>query len=162
MPVNICYEPIGIVHSTFFKPDGMPIQPVSRHAGTGIVEVFSPFEDGLKDLEGFSHIILLYHLHKVEEQKLEVQPFLGDKTRGVFATRAPVRPNPIGLSVVRLERIYENRLFISNMDILDETPVLDIKPFIPEFDHYEEVTIGWLEQYRDEITLQRSDERFVK
>jgi tRNA-Thr(GGU) m(6)t(6)A37 methyltransferase TsaA len=115
---------------------------------------------GLKDLEGFSHVILLYHLHKVRRVDLTVTPFLDSEQRGVFATRAPTRPNPIGLSIVALLRIEGNRLYLGNVDILDGTPLLDIKPYVPEFDQPLEARAGWLEEVRGKVRSVKSDERF--
>ena len=125
------YQPIGIIHTPFSRPEGMPIQPAGAVGITGSVEVLEQFRPGLKDLDGFSHIILLYQFHRSQGFSLEIVPFLDSKPRGVFATRAPKRPNPIGLSVVHLLRIEHNILYIENVDILDRTPLLDIKPYIP-------------------------------
>jgi tRNA-Thr(GGU) m(6)t(6)A37 methyltransferase TsaA len=124
------------------------------------VEVFPEFAAGLQDLEGFSHIYLLYYLHKVRQSRLIVTPFLDNQPRGVFATRAPSRPNPIGLSLVELVRVEENLLIIQGIDVLDETPLLDIKPYVPEFEGTEDVRIGWLAQARGRIRDQRADDRF--
>jgi tRNA-Thr(GGU) m(6)t(6)A37 methyltransferase TsaA len=116
----------------------------------------------LKDLGGFSHIILIYHFHQISEKyALEVKPFLDDTPRGIFATRAPRRPNPIGISVVRLEKIEGARLYISNVDILDGTPLLDIKPYVPDFDREEDIRIGWLTNKVHQATSKKSDERFL-
>jgi tRNA-Thr(GGU) m(6)t(6)A37 methyltransferase TsaA len=116
--------------------------------------------EGLKDLEGFSHIILLYHFHQAQEMKLTVIPFLNSHPRGVFATRAPRRPNPIGFSVVKLLRREENILHIENVDILDGTPLLDIKPYVPEFDEHPTDCIGWLEKAKGRVQGKRADDRF--
>ena len=119
----------------------MPIQPTGAKGIQGTVEILPEFQAGLNDLEGFSHIILLYHLHRSEGFKLTVTPFLDDQPRGLFATRAPKRPNSIGLSVVKLVRQEENILHIENVDILDGTPLLDIKPYIPVFEPDEEILV---------------------
>jgi len=138
----------------------MPIQPSGEASAPGTVEIYPEFAGGLKDLEGFSDIILLYHLHKVSHTQLTVVPFLDSQPHGVFATRAPVRPNPIGLSVVPLQKIEGNILYIDRLDILEGTPLLDIKPYVPEFDERTEVRIGWLEQARGKARFARSDNRF--
>jgi tRNA-Thr(GGU) m(6)t(6)A37 methyltransferase TsaA len=154
------YRPIGTIHSPFNEIGDMPIQPTGASEIRGFVEILPELAKGLKDLDGFSHIILLYHFHRVRESKLTVVPFLDSQPRGVFATRAPVRPNPIGLSVVRLLSIDRNILHIENLDVLDGTPVLDIKPYVPEFDHHPADRVGWLEQARDKVQSKRSDDRF--
>jgi len=158
--MDIIYHPIGVIHSPFQDLADMPIQPSGEASAPGTVEIYAEFAGGLKDLEGFSHIILLYHLHKVSHTQLTVVPFLDSQPRGVFATRAPVRPNPIGLSVVPLQKIDGNFLYIDRLDILDGTPLLDIKPYVPEFDEHTEVRIGWLEQARGKARFARSDSRF--
>jgi tRNA (adenine37-N6)-methyltransferase len=154
------YYPIGIIHSPFTDLAGMPIQPTSDASAAGTIEIFPEFAPGLKDLEGFSHIILVYHLHQAGPAKLEVTPFLDTQTHGIFATRAPTRPNAIGLSVVRLTRIEGGILYVEQLDILDGTPLLDIKPYIPEFDYQPEARTGWLEQARGKVKRTASDERF--
>jgi tRNA-Thr(GGU) m(6)t(6)A37 methyltransferase TsaA len=159
--MEITFYPIGVVHSPFKVLCDMPIQPVGDYSEPGVVEVFDEFEEGLQDLEGFSHIILIYYFHQVEERVLKVIPFLDNHQHGIFATRAPVRPNPIGISVVRLTRRKGRLLEIDDLDILDGTPILDIKSFIPEFDHRPEAIIGWLEDVRGDWGNVRSDERFV-
>ena len=154
------YTPIGIIHSPFNEPENMPIQPAGAKGIKGTIEIFKEYQDGLKDLDGFSHIILLYHFHRSAGFKLQVVPFMDTKLRGVFATRAPRRPNPIGLSVVELNRIENRLLHIRNVDILDGTPLLDIKPYVPEFDVQKDVRIGWLEKARNRVTTRKSDDRF--
>jgi tRNA-Thr(GGU) m(6)t(6)A37 methyltransferase TsaA len=156
----IQYKPIGVIHSPFKDPKGMPIQPAGAQGISGAIELQAEYEDGLKDLEGFSHIILIYHFHLSEGYSLQVRPFLDDTPRGIFAIRGPRRPNSIGVSVVRLERIEGATLYISNVDIVDGTPLLDIKPHVPHFDGVENVRIGWLEDRADRATDRRSDERF--
>ena len=159
---NIVYRPIGIIHTPFKEVENMPIQPSGAAGIYGTVELFPEFAEGLKDLDGFSHLILLYPFHESRGYKLIVTPFLDSETRGVFATRAPKRPNPIGLSIVRLVRIQGSTLDIENVDILDGTPLLDIKPYVPEFDHQQDCRIGWLEKARGMVKEKRSDERFRK
>lgn len=154
------FYPIGIIHSPFHDLAGMPIQPTSDASAAGTVEVYPEFLPGLKDLDGFSHIILLYHLHQAGPAKLEVTPFLDSQPHGVFATRAPIRPNAIGLSIVKLTKIEGNTLYVDQLDVLDGTPLLDIKPYIPEFDYQPEVRIGWLEQAKGKVKQTASDNRF--
>ncbi len=155
------YKPIGIIHSPFKTLDGMPIQPLGAKSVAGTVEVEPKYESGLKDLDGFSHIILIYHFHKSEGFSLRVVPFLDHEPRGLFATRAPKRPNPIGLSVVRLKMVRGNILEIENVDILNRTPLLDIKPFVPDFDVFENTQTGWLEKASKNVKNKKSDERFL-
>jgi tRNA (adenine37-N6)-methyltransferase len=126
----------------------------------GTVEVFEAYRPGLKDLDGFSHIILLYHFHRSHGFNLHVVPFMDSELRGLFATRAPKRPNPIGLSVVQLDRVETGVLQIQNVDMLDGTPLLDIKPYVPEFDPQAEVRTGWLERARKTVSSRKSDDRF--
>jgi tRNA-Thr(GGU) m(6)t(6)A37 methyltransferase TsaA len=159
---NIVYRPIGIIHTPFRELENMPIQPSGAAGICGTVDLYPEFAEGLKDLDGFSHLILLYRFHESRGYSLTVTPFLDSETRGVFATRAPKRPNPIGLSIVRLVRIQGSTLGIENVDILDGTPLLDIKPYVPEFDHQEDCRIGWLEQVHRMVKTKRSDDRFRK
>lgn len=158
--MNVDCRPIGIIHSPFTEPRGMPIQPAGARGVAGTVEVFEDFRAGLADLDGFSHVILLYHFHRSEGFSLSVVPFLDAQARGVFATRAPRRPNPIGLSVVRLCGIDGGVMRIENVDVLDGTPLLDIKPYVPQFDAAEDVRIGWLEAAGEGAAKKRSDDRF--
>lgn len=158
--MKINYRPIGIVHTPFQDVKGVPIQPTGASGIQGTVEVFPEFAAGLKDLEGFSHVILLYHFHRVQESQLSVVPFMDSLPRGVFATRAPKRPNPIGLSIVRLLRVEQNILHIENVDIINGTPLLDIKPYVPEFDQHPADRVGWLEQAGGRVQSKRSDDRF--
>ena len=160
MDDQVIFRPIGIIHSPFKEAKKMPIQPAAAKSTEGTIDIKPEFENGLKDLDGFSHIILLYHLHLSKGFSLEVVPFLDDKPRGVFATRAPRRPNAIGLSVVRLVDIEKNRLSIRNVDIVDGTPLLDIKPYVPEFDNQKAEKIGWLSDKIDKMCEMKADERF--
>ena len=152
--------PIGIIHSPFIKPENMPIQPTGATGIAGTVEVFENFRAGLKDLDGFSHIILLYHFHHSHSYKLQVIPFMDTVTRGLFATRAPKRPNAIGLSIVQLNKIEDGVLYIQNVDIVDGTPLLDIKPYVPEFDAHLNARPGWFGQSSKSVLIQKSDSRF--
>ncbi len=156
--LSIEYRPIGVLRSPFTSTEGMPIQPSRAREVQGSVEVFPEYAQGLADLDGFSHLILLTHLHRSSDFRLQVVPFLDNEPRGLFATRSPSRPNPIGLSVVRLVSIDGSVLAIKDIDLLDGTPVLDIKPYVAEFDHRPEVRCGWLDRVRDRQA--RSDSRF--
>ena len=154
------FKPIGIVHSSFKEARGTPIQPKAAKGIEGTVEIYAEFADGLAYLDGFSHIILVCHFHLAQNYKLKVIPYMDDQQRGVFATRAPSRPNPIGISVVRLNRIENNRLYIQAVDIIDGTPLLDIKPYVPEFDSEEDIKIGWLEKRVHKLSTSKDDGRF--
>jgi len=158
--MKITYRPIGVIHSPFSNLVSMPIQPTSDASGPGTIEIYAPFVEGLKDLDGFSHLILLYHLHEARGTALTVTPFLDSVPRGIFATRAPARPNPIGLSIVKLVRIEDHILHVDDLDVLNGTPLLDLKPYVPEFDHRSGVRTGWLEQAKGEAKAKVSDERF--
>jgi tRNA-Thr(GGU) m(6)t(6)A37 methyltransferase TsaA len=158
--MTITYEPIGIIHSPFKETRNVPIQPAASEGIAGTVEVFPEYIAGLQDLDGFSHVFLLYHLHRATQIRLVVTPFLDSVARGVFSTRAPTRPNPIGLSVVRLLGIEGARLDIENVDIVDGTPLLDIKPYIPQFDHQPADRTGWFLESRSNLGGRRSDDRF--
>jgi len=136
-------KPIGIIHSPFKDKKETPIQPF-RSNEIGKVEVYKEFAAGLQDITGFSHIILIYRFHKSRGYWLLVKPFLDNQLRGVFSTRAPRRPNQIGISVVRLLKRKNNVLFVKGVDILDGTPLLDIKPYVPDFSASARVRIGWL------------------
>jgi len=158
--MKIEFTPIGLIHSPYTDTDDMPIQPAGAENVKGSIEVFEAYQPGLQDLEGFSHIILLYCFHRSHGFKLKVIPFLDSVEHGLFATRAPKRPNPIGLSVVRLDRIENGVLQVSNKDILDSTPLLDIKPYVPEFDVRENVRTGWLDKLSQKAANRKSDDRF--
>jgi tRNA-Thr(GGU) m(6)t(6)A37 methyltransferase TsaA len=157
---SITYKPIGIVHSSFTQIEGMPIQPSAAKGIKGQIVVNEEYVEGLCDLDGFSHIYLLYHLHLSKSYNLKVIPFLDDQQRGVFSTRAPKRPNPIGLSVVKLIKIDKNILEIENVDIVDGTPLLDIKPYVQEMEEVNQNRIGWLSKYTSEMKSKISDKRF--
>jgi tRNA-Thr(GGU) m(6)t(6)A37 methyltransferase TsaA len=159
---EIKYKPIGIIHSPFKEPKGAPIQPAGGKGIDGTVEVFPEYAEGLEDVEGFSHIVLIYHFHLSKKSSLKVKPYLDDEVHGVFATRAPRRPNPIGISTVRLLRVEGNILYIQDVDIVDQTPLLDIKPYVPEFDVRELQRIGWLEKKVHKLRMTKDDGRFAK
>ena len=157
---QITYEPIGIIHTPFKRPEGMPIQPSGAKGIKGTIVLDEKYIEALADLDGFSHIILIYHLHLSEGFSLKVKPFLDDTRRGLFATRAPRRPNPIGLSVVKLIGIESNILTIENVDMVDGTPLLDIKPYVEEFNSAEEIKTGWLTDKGIKARMKKSDKRF--
>ncbi|OPY93243.1 MAG: putative tRNA (adenine(37)-N6)-methyltransferase [Syntrophaceae bacterium PtaU1.Bin231] len=146
---------IGVIHSEHLIPEKTPIQPVYAGMCMGRVEIFPEFAEGLRDLEGFSHVYLIYHFHQAAPAKLIVKPFLQDVERGVFSTRAPCRPNTVGLSVVELLRREGNVLFIQGVDILDGTPVLDIKPYTTKFDLNWTRCNGWQDEVDDETAAVR-------
>lgn len=159
---KITYKPIGVIHSPFKEPKGTPIQPEGAKGIDGTVEVFPEYAEGLKDVEGFSHIILIYHFHLSKDASLKAKPFMDSEPRGVFAMRGPSRPNPIGMSVVRLVRIEKSILHIQDVDIVDGTPLLDIKPYVPRFDVREVDNIGWLEENIHKVDTSKDDGRFMK
>jgi len=157
---QIIYQPIGVIHSPFTSLEDMPIQPPAARGFKGQVIIKEEYLPALADLDGFSHIYLLYHLHLSTTYDLKVVPFLDDRRRGLFATRAPRRPNPIGLSMVQLLKIEGNILEIANPDVIDGTPLLDIKPYVAEMEVAEDYKIGWLSKYIDQLKEKRSDKRF--
>ncbi|KFZ26592.1 MAG: putative tRNA (adenine(37)-N6)-methyltransferase [Candidatus Izimaplasma bacterium HR2] len=159
--MNINYNPIGYVHSPIKTIEGAPIQPVGADNITGFIELDHSLIDGLKDLDGFSHIIVLYHFHKSKEPQLLCKPFLDNIEHGIFAIRGPNRPNAIGFSIVSNIKIEENVIHIGNVDILDGTPVLDIKPYVHEFDALTNTKSGWLEKNAKRSKTIRSDDRFL-
>ena len=158
---EVRYKPIGIVHSPFKKPQNVPIQAAAAKGIKGSVELDREYVKGLKDLEGFSHIFLLYHFHLSKPYSLLVKPYLDENLHGLFSTRAPSRPNPIGLSVVRLIEVEDNILHIQDVDIIDGTPLLDIKPYIPKFDQRKTVKIGWLKNNINRLPIISDDGRFA-
>jgi tRNA-Thr(GGU) m(6)t(6)A37 methyltransferase TsaA len=159
---EIKYKPIGIIHSPFKEPKGTPIQPGGAKGTNGTVEIFPAYAEGLKDIEGFSHIILLYDFHLSKESALIAKPYMDNETHGVFAMRGPSRPNPIGISVVRLLKVEGNTLRVRDMDIVDGTPLLDIKPYVPEFDTREVERIGWLGKNVHKLSVSRDNGRFTE
>lgn len=157
---RIEYHPIGAIHSPFDDIENMPIQPTGAVGVKGQVEIYDPYVDGLQDLDGFSHLILLYHFHRSRGYRLTVTPFLDDAVHGLFSTRAPKRPNGIGLSIVRLLAVHGARIEVADVDVLDGTPLLDIKPYVPQFDARDDVAIGWMEGRLKPLGRIRSDARF--
>jgi tRNA-Thr(GGU) m(6)t(6)A37 methyltransferase TsaA len=158
---TIVIHPIGVIHTPHKDINNIPIQPIAAEGIRGHIELLPEYVEGLKDLDGFSHITLLYHFHKISGYKLTVVPFMDTEERGIFACKAPKRPNAIGLSTVRLIGIKKNIITIEQVDMLDGTPLIDIKPFYSRYDNRENVRSGWLEE-KGEIPLAklRSDERF--
>lgn len=147
MGKEIKLRPIGIIHTPYKEPKGMSIQGRFEENVTGKIEVFPEYQEGLKDIQGFSHLILIYYFNRATEEKLLGKPFLEDKIHGIFAIRSPKRPNRIGFSIVKLEKIENNIITFSEVDILDNTPLLDIKPYVSYFDSRENVKNGWLEKH---------------
>jgi len=147
--MKIEYRPIGVIHSPFTELKGMPHQPASSMGARGTVEIYLEYESGLRDLDGFSHILLLCHLHQSKAYDLQPIPGRESVPRGLFSTRSPRRPNPIGVSVVRLVYIEGAILYIEDLDILDGTPLLDIKPYISPLQNESIVRLGWLEALRE-------------
>ncbi len=159
---GVLVRPIGCIRSPFTDPAGMPIQPAGAAGVRGLVEILPEFRDGLADLEGFSRIILIYLFHRSEGCSLRVVPFLDDREHGVFATRAPRRPNPIGLSVVRLVGVEGCRLVIEDVDVLDGTPLLDIKPYISAIDAFPDERCGWFNDFARDVRKVQADSRFAE
>lgn len=142
-PASVTFRPIGVIRSEHTSADATPIQPVYAHDCLGRAEILPEYADGLADIEGFSHVYLLYWLHRADPPQLRVKPYLQDVEHGIFATRAPCRPNPIGLSLVRLVGREGNILLLSGVDVLDGTPLLDLKPYAPRYDTVENPRGGW-------------------
>jgi tRNA (adenine37-N6)-methyltransferase len=149
---------IGVIHTPHQQAAGTPIQAALAAAVAGRVEVFPEYAAGLRDLDGFERIWLVYWFDRAKPAGLVVTPYLDTHERGVFATRAPSRPNPLGISVVRLLRVADNVLQVEGVDILDGTPLLDIKPYVPRFDAFEASRVGWLAQTQSDVTV--ADGRF--
>jgi len=159
---RLTYKPIGVVHSPFKEPKNVPIQAVASKETKGTIEIYPEYIEILRDLEGFSHIILLYHSHRIKDSSLIVKPFLDNKLHGVFATRSPARPNKIGISIVQLNGIENNILQIQDIDILDGTPLIDIKPYVPKFDCRKTAKIGWFSDKISKLETTKDDGRFCK
>ena len=158
--MKIELNPIGIIHTPFKTVENMPIQPSAAKDITGTIEIFPEYAEGLSDLDGFSHIYIIFHLHKTRGHKLKVVPFLDTVERGIFATRSPARPNAVGLSVAELVSVKKNILEIRGVDMLDGSPVIDIKPFVPDFEDYGKIRKGWFEGKTGNASKILSDERF--
>jgi tRNA (adenine37-N6)-methyltransferase len=152
-------HPIGFVHSPFKKANGTPIQPNYAEGTEGTLEILPEYVEGLSDIEGFERIWLIYYFDRASKAKLRVVPFRDDTERGIFATRAPCRPNPIGMSVVRLLEIKGNMIRVGQIDILDRTPLLDIKPYVPQYDSFPSSRAGWVDNVANGQTT--ADNRFI-
>lgn len=157
---QITYKPIGSIHSDHKAKEGVPIQGAFAKDSKGYVEVYPEYQTGITDLDGFSHIFLLYHFHLSKGYSLLTKPFLDDDQHGIFSIRAPKRPNPIGLSLVKLEKVVDNILHISEVDIIDNTPLLDIKPYISKIDSRSNTRNGWLTKKMDQENTYLSDDRY--
>lgn len=158
--MDVIYHSIGTVRSPFKQTAGMPIQPSRAQGAEGSLELEAEYHAGLADLDGFSHLLLLSHLHRTDPAKLQVVPFLDTQRRGIFATRAPARPNPIAVSVLRILRVEPGRILVADLDLLDETPILDIKPYVPEFDVRIDARIGWYATAARKDQCVVADDRF--
>ena len=156
----VTFRPIGVIRTPFTKSEGMPIQATAAVGVAGRIELDPDLAEGLVGLDGFSHLTLVYHFHQVATHRLTVTPFLDDQPHGVFATRSPARPNSIGLSTVRLVAIVGSSLMIEDVDMVDGTPLLDIKPYVPAFDQRDGARIGWFEGRLDALQQARADDRF--
>ena len=161
MEKKIICKPIGTIKSPFKSSIGMPIQPKGALGIKGKVIVKKRYSAGLKDLAGFSHIILIYYFHLASKYALEVKPYMGKNFHGVFATRAPARPNALGISIVKLTNICGNILEIEDVDIIDNTPLLDIKPYVPDFDVKKVKRVGWLKNNIHKLKKAKDDGRFL-
>ena len=160
MTEPVSFRPIGIIRTPFLDTEGMPIQASAAVGVPGRIEIKAEFVEGLADLDGFSHLILVYHLHRATAARLTVTPFLDDRPHGIFATRSPARPNPIGLSTVRLVAITGSILEVEDVDMVDGTPLLDIKPYVPAFDERDDVRVGWFTERLGGLPGARADDRF--
>ncbi|MCK9581441.1 MAG: tRNA (N6-threonylcarbamoyladenosine(37)-N6)-methyltransferase TrmO [Methanoregula sp.] len=156
------YTPIGTIHSPFTEPAGMPIQPAGAAGVRGTIVIGKKFRGGLRDLSDFSRVILIYAFHRSQGYELEVIPFLDTVPHGIFATRSPRRPNAIGISIVRLISVNDGELVIEGVDVVDGTPLLDIKPYVPEFDCHPDEKPGWFAGCGERVVSVRSDDRFCK
>jgi len=159
--MKIVLQSIGVIRSSFTNLEDMPIQPASSQASMGTLELLPRYQGGLQDLDGFSHIYVIYYFHRTTNWKERVIPFLDEREHGIFATRAPARPNPIGLSVMEILEIRGSLVRVRNVDVLDGTPLLDIKPYIPQFDRVANARIGWLSETIDRLDHTQSDDRFI-
>ncbi|MBN1494082.1 MAG: tRNA (N6-threonylcarbamoyladenosine(37)-N6)-methyltransferase TrmO [Candidatus Omnitrophica bacterium] len=147
MRKSITIKPIGIIHTPYKEPKGMPIQGKFKRGVTGTARIFPEYKAGLKDIDGFSHVVLIYYFNRSKEEHLIGKPYLEDEPHGIFAIRSPHRPNHIGFSIVKLEKVEGNIVTFSEVDILDGTPLLDIKPYVSHFDSRQDVKNGWLDKH---------------
>ncbi|WP_163337622.1 tRNA (N6-threonylcarbamoyladenosine(37)-N6)-methyltransferase TrmO [Desulfopila sp. IMCC35008] len=155
------FSPIGYIRTPYTELTDMPIQPRGANKVTGSIEILEKYAEGLQDLDGFSHAYLIYHLHKASRSALSVIPFMDTVARGIFATRSPLRPNHIGLSIVEITGVKNNIVELRGIDVLDRTPLLDLKPYIESFDYVEKSRSGWMQGSIEEVTQKRSDNRFL-
>lgn len=155
-------KPIGLIRTPFTSLKDMPIQPKGAQEIMGKVEVHNEYKEGLEDLSGFSHIYLLYQFHLSTKVQLKVIPFMDSVLRGIFATRSPLRPNHIGLSIVTLVEQKSDHLIIQGADMIDQTPLLDIKPYIEAFDSVSDSKSGWMKHSQEAVCFKRSDDRFIE
>lgn len=153
-------KPIGTIHTPFQQAEGTPIQPIKGKGTKGWIELDSAYAEGLKDLDGFERIWLLFWCHRANDYKLHIKPYMDTQLRGLFSTRSPSRPNPIGMSCVKLLSIEGNRLNIEDVDMLDGTPLLDIKPYVAKFDTFDVRRSGWTDTVANENT--KADNRFFQ
>ena len=150
---QIAMQPIGVIHSPYKEIKGIPIQGTFDDSVEACVELESDYTAGLKDLDGFSHAILVYVFHKSQREETEGRPFLEEDKHGIFAIRSPHRPNHIGLSVVKIKNIEANRMYFTEVDVLDGTPLLDIKPYVKYFDSRDDAVSGWLDKHFADGTI---------
>lgn len=154
-------KPIGTIHTPYTNLEQMPIQPRGAADTLGTLIINPAYKEGLKDLDGFSHVYVLYHFHKATRSELLVTPFMDTEIRGVFATRSPLRPSHIGMSVTQIVSVQDNIVTLKGIDVLDGTPLLDIKPYIPQFDAVSNVKTGWMNKNKTEVSNTVSDSRFI-
>lgn len=159
---KIIFQSIGVIHSPHQNLSEIPIQPVYSKEIEGMVIINEAYMEGLSELDQFSHIFLFYYFHESKKMKLRLKPYLSDQEKGVFATRAPYRVNKLGMSLVRLIKIEKNILYVKNLDILDGTPLLDIKPYIARFDSREDVQSGWQDEISEEEASVRGRRNYSK
>lgn len=155
------FSPIGYIRTPYTELTDMPIQPKGAQEVTGSIEFLEEYTEGLRDLDGFSHVYLIYYLHKASRSALTVVPFMDTVERGIFSTRSPLHPNHIGLSLVELTGVHDNIVHLKGVDVLDNTPLLDLKPYIESFDYVENSRSGWMQGSRKEVAEKRSDNRFI-
>jgi len=144
---QIIMHPIGVIHSPYKEGKDIPIQGIFKRDVEAWIELQQKYAKGLKDLDQFSHAIILYYFHKLQREEIEGRPFLEQRKHGIFAIRSPHRPNHIGLSVVKIRKIEANKMYFTEVDVLDQTPVLDIKPYVKNFDNRNNVKCGWIEKH---------------
>lgn len=157
---QIVMRPIGVIHSPYKNSKNIPIQGIFEHQQKAWLELKKKYAAGLKDLNGFSHAIILYYFHKSQREDIQARPFLEQNKHGIFAIRSPHRPNHIGLSIVKIEKIETNKMYFTQVDVLDQTPVLDIKPYVKYFDSRKDVTCGWLDKHFEDGNI--PDETIIK